>query len=315
MSYIGRYDKTIFYNEESGFSIISVKTSDTSIPENARNTYRYRDHLIRFTVSGYGIPQSDAVELVFEGEWEKTKYGIQLKVEHWQEVIPPTLEGIKGYLSSGLIKGIGPKTADDIVSRLGFDTLKILDENPEKLLEVKGITEKSLGGIMESYTESRIVRDLVAFLSPFKVTANAALKIHREFGSKSLEIVRKSPFELCRISGFGFVRVDEIARKTGCPLNDPMRIQGALFFKLNEQRSQNGHLYMEADSLSKAALDLLNAKILLPEWKVKIEDVSGQLYNAVARGALTAKDNLGYLPRDYDAECDVASKVAEMLSG
>lgn len=112
MSWKGTYDGTIHYNPVDKFTIIIVKTSDQNVPREARQERRYPDHLIRFTAIGYEIPCTDAVELEMDGEWVDGKHGFQLQVEHWKEIIPRSEEGVKGYLSSGLIKGIGPKLAD-----------------------------------------------------------------------------------------------------------------------------------------------------------------------------------------------------------
>lgn len=139
MNCIGTYDGTIFYNPANKFCIISVKTADQSVPAEARSNRRYKDHLIRFTAVGYEIPRTDAVELELDGEWAKGKYGVQLQVEQWREIVPRTKNGVEGYLASGLIKGIGPKTAADIVERFGVDTLDILEHQPERLLEIRGM--------------------------------------------------------------------------------------------------------------------------------------------------------------------------------
>jgi len=133
MNCIGTYDGTIFYNPANKFCIISVKTADQSVPAEARSNRRYKDHLIRFTAVGYEIPRTDAVELELDGEWAKGKYGVQLQVEQWREIVPRTKNGVEGYLASGLIKGIGPKTAADIVERFGVDTLDILEHQPERI--------------------------------------------------------------------------------------------------------------------------------------------------------------------------------------
>ena len=144
MNCIGTYDGTIFYNPANKFCIVSVKTADQSVPAEARSNRRYKDHLIRFTAVGYEIPRTDAVELELDGEWAKGKYGVQLQVEQWREIVPRTKNGVEGYLASGLIKGIGPKTAADIVERFGVATLDILEHQPERLLEIRGITENKL---------------------------------------------------------------------------------------------------------------------------------------------------------------------------
>lgn len=123
MIHRGTYDGTIYHNPVNKFCIISVKTADKEVPQEARSTRRYRDHLIRFVATGYELPRTDAVELELDGEWTKGKYGVQLQVEQWREIVPKTKSGVEGYLASGLIKGIGPATAAQIVSRFGVETL------------------------------------------------------------------------------------------------------------------------------------------------------------------------------------------------
>jgi len=182
MGYIGRYDGTIFSNPANRYCIVSVKTSDTSVPAEARDRRRYRDHLIRFTAVGYNIPMTDAVELELEGEWVDSRYGLQLQVEQCHEIVQRTEEGVLAYLGSGLIKGIGEKTAAKIVARFGVGTLDILEKSPERLLEIRGITEDRLQDIKTSYRESRMLRDIMALLAPFRLTPKTAQKIYEHFG-------------------------------------------------------------------------------------------------------------------------------------
>lgn len=234
MIHRGTYDGTIYYNPANKFCIISVKTAEKDVPEEARSIRRRKDHLIRFVATGYELPRTDAVELELDGEWKKGKYGMQLQVEQWHEIVPQTKSGVEGYLASGLIKGIGPALAKQIVSRFGVETLDILQNRPERLLEIKGITENKLEAIKTSYAESRMLQDLMTLLSPFKITPKTAQKIYQFFGPASVDILKKSPFELCQISGFGFLRVDAIVQKNGGDLRAPMRIKGALFWALED---------------------------------------------------------------------------------
>ena len=139
MAYTGIYERTIFYNPVNKYSVISVKTSDRSIPEKARSAYRHRDNMIHFAAVGYELPRTDQVSMILDGEWKEGKNGFQLHVTKCEEVVPQTREGIKGYLSSRLIKGIGGKTAELIVDRFGADTLHVLENEPERLLEIKTI--------------------------------------------------------------------------------------------------------------------------------------------------------------------------------
>ena len=155
MGYRVKYESTIFSNPSNKYCIVSVRTSDTSVPAQARDRRRHRDHLIHFTAVGYGIPMTDAVELELEGEWVDGKYGMQLQVEQCHEIVQRTEEGVLAYLGSGLIKGIGEKTAAQIVARFGVGTLDILEKSPERLLEIRGITENKLQDIKDSYREDR----------------------------------------------------------------------------------------------------------------------------------------------------------------
>ena len=293
MIHRGTYDGTIYHNPVNKFCIISVKTADKEVPQEARSTRRYRDHLIRFVATGYELPRTDAVELELDGEWTKGKYGVQLQVEQWREIVPKTKDGVEGYLASGLIKGIGPATAAQIVSRFGVETLDILQNHPERLLEVKGITESKLEDIKISYAESRMLQDLMTLLSPFKITPKTALKIYQHFGPASVDILKKSPFELCQVSGFGFLRVDAIVQKNGGDLHDPMRVKGALFWALEDSKGGKGHLFLPGETLRKEALRLLNAKIPVPSLRLHEQEVADVLQDMILHGeVVSVKDNI-----------------------
>ncbi len=314
MSYIGTYDGKIFLNPSNKFCIVIVKTADTSIPEKARDKRRYKDHLIRFTAVGYEIPMTDAVELELDGEWVNGKYGMQLQVEQWREIVPKTKEGVLSYLGSGLIKGIGEKTAAEIVAKFGTNTLDILENHPERLLEVRGITENKLEDIRASYAESRMLRDIMTLLAPFKLTPKTALKIYQHFGPACLDLLKKSPFELCRIPGFGFRRVDAIVRKTDNRPRDPMRIGGALHCTLDEAKGKQGHLFLEREILCKAAFKLLNEKIPLPEMRVRPEEVEKELDGMILGGSVVSmRDNI-YHPAVFAQEDETASRIARLLA-
>ncbi len=103
MIHRGTYDGTIYHNPANKFCIISIKTTDKDVPQEARSTRRHKDHLIRFVATGYELPRTDAVELELDGEWKKGKYGMQLQVEQWHEIVPKTTSGVEGYLASGLM--------------------------------------------------------------------------------------------------------------------------------------------------------------------------------------------------------------------
>lgn len=313
MGVIGTYDRKIFYNPATKYCVVSMKSEDPSIPEKARAARKYKDHLIRFTAVGYELPLTDVVEVELEGEWISSRHGLQLQVEQWREIVPKTQEGVISYLSSGLIKGIGEKTAADMVARFGVHTLDILERQPERLLEIRGITENRLEDIKASYAENRMLQDLMNLLAPFKLTPKTALKIYQHFGPASLEILKKSPFELCQISGFGFRRVDAIVQKAGGSLNDPMRIRGAIHCALGEARTKQGHLYLPREDAYKAALKLLNEKIPVQELRIRQEEAETVLQDMVLGGAVVSvKDNL-YHPSAFSQEDETARQIAMRL--
>lgn len=313
MGIIATYDGKIFHNPSNKFCIVIVKTADTSVPAQARDKRRYGDHLIRFTAVGYEIPMTDAVELELDGEWVNGKYGMQLQVEQWREVVPKTKEGVLSYLGSGLIKGIGEKTAAEIVAKFGTNTLDVLEKNPERLLEVRGITENKLEDIRTSFAESRALRDIMTLLAPFKLTPKTALKIYQYFGPACLDILKKSPFELCQMPGFGFRRVDAIVRKTDNRPRDPMRIRGALHCTLDEAKGKQGHLFLGREELRKAAFKMLNEKIPLPEMRVRPEEVEQELDAMILSGSVVSMRDSIYHPNAFAQEDETASRIARML--
>ena len=206
MSIVAALDKVLFFNASSKYSVLRMKTEDSSVPTEARSPYRYHDHLIRFTAVGIELPQTDTVKIEMDGEWKDGKYGLQLQVDHWQEIVPPTLEGVRNYLASGLLKRIGEKTADAIIEKFGVNALEILEHQPDRLLEIRGITKERLAEIKDAYAETSRMRVLMTLLAPFKVTPTTAQKIYQHFGPACADIVRQSPFNLCQVPGFGFKR-------------------------------------------------------------------------------------------------------------
>lgn len=313
MGFVAAFDRVLFYNETSRFSVLRMKTADMMVPEDARSPYRYHDHLIRFTAVGYDLPQTDAVKVELTGEWKDGKYGRQFEVTQWREVVPPTLEGIRAYLSSGLLRGIGPRTAEAIVKCFGVRSLDVLEKTPEKLLQIRGITEERLEDIKNGYAESKVMRDLMTILAPFKITPNTAMKIYQFFGPNSVGLIRESPYRLCQMPGFGFKRVDAIVQKSGNNWRDPMRIQGALLYGLEQARDNGGHLYLEVKALIKSAILLLNENVPVTEMQVTAQEVEGELEKMILSNVVASNKGNIYLPYLYLQESETACIVVQKL--
>lgn len=254
---ICKFEHRQYVNPSNGYTVADYCSKELNQIPKEGVKLDYGSEVV-FTAVGMELPCLDDAEIQIEGRWETSaRYGVQLRVERFQVILPKTREGIIGYLSSDLVKGIGPVTARAIVSRFGEDTFRVLDKEPHKLLSVKGITEQKLEMILESYRNSEEIRQLMAALAPFKVTPKKAEKIWQHFGYEAVEIVKKSPYRLCEISGFGFLTVDPVARASqDFSPDDPMRIKAAIQYVLKEAEG-DGHLYLESREIIDKAYLLL----------------------------------------------------------
>ena len=306
-----KYIRKIFQNEENGYTVALFSTLDHEVPLSARDKFWADKKIIAFTAKGYDLPLTDEIEIEMEGEWETNSHGTQYKVETFLEVVPRTREGILGYLSCGSLKGIGPKTAERIVDRFGLDTLEVMEKYPQELLKIQGISQKKLDRIVDSFGKNKVFRELMTFLSPFHVTPKKANMILQKFRDQSVEIIRKQPYILCSVKGFGFLTVDAIARQCCAATNDPMRISGCVSYVLREAMKQNGHLYLEQEMLVKDALKVLNKEPdLQPVTETEILKV---LYRLVMQDSIVVEENRVYITKQHQEEEDTASMIARKL--
>lgn len=303
--------RKIYYNDENGYTIASYKTYQT-IPESAVNQ-SFKNGESVFTAIGTAIPFIKGIDTGLEGKWIKTSYGLQLSVTESQIFMPTTKEGITCYLASGLIKGIGPVTANRIVNRFGEDTLKIFDTQPEKLLEVKGITKSKLETILGSYSESRSLWELMQYLAPLKVGPKRVSEICDYFGSKALQIVKEKPFRLCELSGFGFESVDIIARRNkNFRPDDTLRIKAAILQVLSNAED-DGHLYLEGRNIVRQAAELLNYGIYRQAVETRlIKDIGNEM--VFFDELLAAEGHYLYSMKNYTAEKMAAVHILRVMN-
>ena len=257
--------------------------------------------LDNFKAVGYCLPTSNKVKYRMEGRWTKNaKHGLQYEVERYEEVITPSKEGIITYLASGQIRGIGKKTAEKIYDTFGLETLEILDKEPRKLLSVRGISEKKLKKIIDSYLANRGARDVIAFLAPHGVSPNRAVKLYREYGEETMDIVRNHPYRLCELAGIAFRTADKLAMSMGIDPRSPERVDEALMYTLTDAESK-GHLCMEKHDFLRSCLKLLdtqglNENMLAARAVKLIQDERLVTYGDSAFRSITARveSNLAY---------------------
>ena len=252
---------------------------------------------------GYCLPTADNLRYEIQGHWSKNpKHGVQYEVESYEEVIVPSKEGIIAYLSSGQIKGIGPKMAERIFDAFGLNTLNVLDHEPEKLLTISGISKTKLKKICDSYLANRGARDVVAFLAPHGITPNRAVQLYREYGNETMEIVKNHPYRLCEIAGLGFRSADQIAMNMGFAKVSAERVDEGLMFTLTEAEGK-GHLCMEKKDFVKTAMKILDT----PE--LTIDMVANRAARLVSAGRLSCYKGYVYRARTAETEQQLAERI------
>lgn len=304
-----KFERSIFQSA-NGYCVFGYSTKDESVPAAARSTQYHRDKNIHITAVGYNLPATDAIDVDLQGTWQPSKYGLQLMVESFEQMLPQDTNGIVAYLSSGLIKGIGPETAKAIVARFGSSTLEVMEHDPEQLLVVKGIAKTKLKKIVASYSETRKLRELTAYLAPYGVSMKKIAKIQETFENNSLRIVQSDPFQLCRIRGFGFLTVDAIARKTKVSLRNPLRYAGAIHYCLEEARS-SGHLFLLHDELVERCYELLNREC--EGEVVPMYDVTGAISQEAKAKQIYNENGRIYLSFERLCEVKTAKRIVSML--
>lgn len=253
---------------------------------------------------GYCLPIADNLRYELQGHWSKNpKHGVQFEVENYDEVITPTKEGIIAYLSSGQIKGIGPKMAEKIYDAFGLTALDVLDKEPERLLSISGISTAKLKKICDSYLANRGARDVVAFLTPHGITPNRAVKLYKEYGDRAMDIVKNHPYQLCEIAGIGFKTADRIAMSMGFDQLSVERVDEGILYALTDAEGK-GHLCMEKHAFIKACLKVLDTPQLTEEM------VANRAARLVYSGKLVSYQGNVYRSKTAYAE----SNLAELLS-
>jgi exodeoxyribonuclease V alpha subunit len=247
----GSVESIVFRNEDNHYTVARFRPNDSG--------RLFRDDLT--TIVGV-LPGVHVGELLsVEGEWEKDpKYGRQLHITNFTQRLPASKEGITRYLGSGLIKGVGPKKAQRIVEHFGEQTLAIIEQQPERLSEVKGISAKDREQIEKSWAEQSEIKELHLFLQSHDVSMNLATRIYKQFGQESIKVVRENPYKLAQdVYGIGFRTADDIAVKLGLPRDSIPRLSTGLKYVLAQAANDDGHCYLLENELVQRASELLLA--------------------------------------------------------
>lgn len=298
--------RRVYYSEQTGYSVVVYKTNDP-IPLQAVS--EYCGTMPCFKAAGRQLPDTEGLLAELDGEWKENRYGWQMQVSTFRTFLPKTREGIVGYLSSGLVKGLGPVTAERIVERFGEDTFRVMEQEPDRLLDIRGITPAKLEEIRSTFLESSRVRELMAYLAPYGVSANRVRKIQETFGEKAVDILKENPYRLTEVAGMGFLTVDPVARKMeGLQADSIVRLQAVLEHVL-KQAALSGHLYLQAGEAVQQA-GILLGRLQTPVEEKKIRDAGNRM---VKEGRLKAFDGGIYLKKNYRDEAVAAKETVRLL--
>ena len=239
----GTVERITYYSDETGYSVIRLSVGD-------------QPGLVTVVGSLPEVQPGESLRLA--GTWiTHLQYGRQFKAEQCEQILPATIEGMKRYLGSGLIKGVGPITAARIVQQFGSDTLQVLDEEPARLRDAPGVGPKRAQAIAGAWEEQKQIRKVMLFLQSHGVTTGLGVKIYKTYGDDALRVVQEDPYRLARdIWGVGFKTADKIARDLGLPGDAPSRVQAGVAHALSELAGQ-GHVYASEPELVEKATKLL----------------------------------------------------------
>jgi exodeoxyribonuclease V alpha subunit len=301
-------DRISFRNEENGWTVLRARNCDDNST---------------VTVTGHfaDIKPGELYQLI--GTWSNhPTYGKQLKVDRSVPLRPNTRAAMERYLGSGLISGIGPKTAAKIVAHFGEDTFSILDENPGCLLQVKSINKKKAKVIIEAWSAQKAVADVMMFLSTHGISPTFATRIFKAYGAESIDVVSTDPYRLAQdIDGIGFLNADKIARSVGIALNSPQRIKAGILYVLG-QAEERGHCWVTTPQLKQMLIELLGVTEAdvdgLAAPAVEQLNLSGRIVSEKRTDLPTSGDDSGseYVHYSTDllvSECNVALILGRML--
>ena len=291
----GTIESVVFRNEETGYTVLSV-----------RPVAEYERDSRRVTVVGKCATIWPGEEITAQGRWiEDARFGRQFRADTLTCVAPTSVEGIKRFLSSGMIRGIGPKLAEAIVARFGTDTVNILDTRPDRLREVPKVGAKKCAEIRRSWSEQRQSHETMIYLQSQGIGIGQAARIWRQYGADAIAIVKRNPYRLAEdVRGIGFLTADQIALRMGIAKEAPLRAEAGLLHCLKTAAEESGHVYLKQSELLLLANDMLG---------IPVERLAEALSVDAQRQVVVLEEDRVYLAGHYADEVSIAGRIATLL--
>lgn len=289
----GTVEEIIYNNENNGYTVGIIETSDD---------------VVTFTGLFSSITLGEHVKV--EGDWmDHPRYGKQFQVKSYEIIMPDSIEGIKKYLASGLIKGVGDATASKIVEEFGEDTFNILQYHPEEIMKVEGIGEKKAEKIVDSFREQLEIKEIMLYLQKYNISPSYGIKIYKEYGNETIEKVKENPYRLTSdIYGIGFKLADKIAESMGIDKKSEYRISAGVRYSLMESAS-DGHTYLPKDVVIKKSGKALNIDKKYIEAVISNMALRGEIHMET----IDEEECVYYIPYYY-AEAGTANKLVTLIA-
>ncbi|MEU8678575.1 ATP-dependent RecD-like DNA helicase [Streptomyces sp. NPDC048560] len=298
----GVLERITYANEENGYTVARVDTG------------RGAGDLL--TVVGSLLGAQPGESLRMEGRWgSHPQFGKQFTVENYTTILPATIQGIRRYLGSGLIKGIGPVMADRITTHFGVDTLDVIEQEPKRLVEVPGLGPKRTKMIAAAWEEQKAIKEVMVFLQTVGVSTSIAVRIYKKYGDASISVVRNQPYRLAAdVWGIGFLTADRIAQSVGIPHDSPERVKAGLQYALSQSTDQ-GHCFLPEERLIADAVKLLQVDtgLVIDCLAELAEDPEGVVREKVPGPEDGQPVTAVYLVPFHRAEIALAAQVQRLL--
>ena len=299
----GQIERITYSNDENGYTIARVKV------------YGQADLV---TVVGNLMAPAPGEIIRMKGEWANhPKYGEQFKVVNYKTTVPASVYGIKKYLGSGLIKGIGPVMAGRIVKKFGKETLDVIEDEIEKLSEVDGIGKKRIEMIKKAWEDQKEIREVMLFLQSHGVSSGYATKIFKQYGNMSIQVVKQNPYRLATdIFGIGFVTADQIAEKLGFDKNSELRAEAGILYVLN-QLSDDGHVYYPYEPLIEKCQEILQVDQDVIERAIGNIDLGNRIViEDLNKGPVILREDVKavYLAKFHLSENSIANRLKTLIN-
>ena len=295
----GQIERITYHDAESGYTVLRIQARGYSE-----------------LVTAVGLMTAPAVGSILRlcGSWKKhPKFGVQFDIKEHTAEIPTSEEGIEKYLASGIIKGIGPSAAEKIVVKFGKKTINILDNEPERLLEVDGIGSKKAAVIRAAWAEQRGMRESLLFLQNNGIGIGLALRVFRHYGAASVQVLQENPYRLAvDVFGIGFSTADKIAAGIGFAKDSPFRIRAGVLHVVSEL-TREGHIYVPIERLTEAAAEILDVQNDVAETGIEAARLDGEII--VEWFSNGGNDECAvYLPAFHYAELYSAKNLCKLMN-